>query len=233
MIIEITGVPCAGKTTLLPYIYRECSKQYNKTQYASDFLNALALAKLDRLAALLPLINTQKPTKILRNLMILFYFVSSFFVYLRLHIFALKFIYNKNRTFKAIRSYYWKFGKYYTIKHNIKDQCIIIDEGPVHVTQSIFVSSVDKLDENLAGLQQYLELAPLPDLLIVIHNRNRTELLERFEKRGHHRATSHAFETFIDNCIKTEDAAINILTEKKDLAIKILPTGNIENKPLF
>jgi len=233
MIIEITGVPCAGKTTLLPYIYRECSKQYDKTQYASDFLDALAIAKLNRLATLLRFINAEKRTTILRNLLILFYFVSSFFVYFRLHIFVLQIIYNNSHTFKGIRSYYWKFGKYYTIKHNIEDQCIIIDEGPVHVTQSIFVPTVDKADENQPGLHQYFKLAPLPDLLIVIHNRNKTELLERFEKRGHHRADGHTFKMFIDNCIRTEDAAIKILAAQKNLSIKLLPTVDIKNQPLF
>ncbi len=224
MIIEVTGVPCAGKTTLLPSIYREYSEQYNNLQYASEFLDALAFTKLRYLAVILRPLSPRKRTGVLRNLLISYCFISSFFVFPRLHILVLRSIFYGSRSFKAINSYYWKFGKFYTIKRNIGDESIIIDEGSVHAIQSIFVPSVIELDEDFSRLRHYLELAPLPDLLLVVHNRNTTELIERIEKRGHHRIGAQESRKFIEKCIKTEDVAIDVLTKRSKLVVRLLPT---------
>jgi hypothetical protein len=233
MIVEVTGIPCAGKSTLLPYIYKECAGKYNSTQYASNFLDEVATSRLKIAIPLLSFVNENRRIKVLRNILILSYFISGFFAHFKLHIHILKLVYKNNRTLKALKSYYWKFGKYYTIQHNSEDQCIIIDEGTVHVIQSIYVPSDKRIDENLEGLHKYLTTVNLPDLLIVIHNRNKIELLERLEKRGHHRVNSASYNLFIDNCIKAEDATIDSLSHNESLVIKILPTPNVENRPIF
>ena len=112
-----------------------------------------------------------------------------------------------------------KFGKYFAIKCNIKDECVLVREGVVHTVQSIFVSiKREKKQINKSDLERFLESIPLPDVILIVYFRNKKELVQRILNRGHHRLRNVPLclkERFVENAIVVEDMTLNVLGKKK------------------
>jgi len=155
------------------------------------------------------------------NFLILVNYIIRLPFYLKLNILCIRYIYRNKQGLKAFRSFYFKFGKYLLLKHSKKDVNVLLDEGVVHTIQSIFIKYSNKFKKN--EIIYYLKNIPLPDILVVLYNREQLVLEKRILKRGHHRLTTGSnsdIKKFIENSVSAEDIIINNLIKKNNTEFK-------------
>lgn len=231
IIIEVSGVSCAGKSALFPLLFDCLNQAESRFTDSFTFTHFLAAQKIEKyVRKVFPESLIIWITDLMKKLLILNSFLKS--RPLGSHKRVAGYIYKYGRSIKCFRSYLVKLGIHQLVKKSLKNRSVLVDEGIVHTVQSIFVSQAQPVKKKPGlryDLEAYLCSIPLPDILVVVYNRNQQLLNQRLLKRGHHRtrvANFSARKQFIENSIYVEELMLEILSERREIQIIKLPADD-------
>jgi len=228
VIIELSGVSCAGKTTVFPIVLNCLHQNDNKCFEASQFISTLAIRRFEKIVKR----QTSGTYRMLSISMVRKGLIASGFLrvdLLKQHKQVAGYVYDYGHSLKCFRSYLVKLGMHHLIRKAMGNQRILIDEGVVHTVQSIFVSKsfpVNSKPKLRNDLEAYLNSIPLPDILVVVYNRNQQELNHRLLTRGHHRlsvANPSERKQFVKNSVYVEQVMLDILSLRQEIKIIKIP----------
>ena len=175
MIIEITGVPGSGKTS----VFRDLT--LNKSEYLMG--SSLLETSIKRRFSF---IRNRGLLKILLWIVMIANYFISFRRNYKFHLHCLRIIFKYDRKIKAFISYFSKYSKFNLLR-NYKGKKIILDEGIIHISFSLFSRSI-LIDKRLKDdLTKYFNLVPLPDVVYIKTPPTSETLKKRILNRGHHR----------------------------------------------
>ena len=209
MIVEFTGIPCSGKSTIYSLVKESIDNRSLKNIYdAKEYVLQKMFLRIPQNKA----INI-----ILTDLTSLYIFLSldrdqkRYAFKMLPKIFTLQTgIFNK---LNLIRNVIKKIAVYFYILRAAEKRVYIFDEGLIHCFQNVLVG--DSLGVNAMNLQDLLSGIPLPDIIIAISVEHDIAL-ERISKRGHRRIE-----------ITSEDSKKNFLNNAQTVI------DNISNDKLF
>jgi deoxyadenosine/deoxycytidine kinase len=184
MVIEFTGISCAGKSTLARSVVAELKNQEFDVKYIENG----------------------------GNLMMSFFSFPWFLSYLASNVSYCVSIFryslnNSNNIFEGLnlfRNFIKKISAFKYLRWK-KLNCVILDEGTIHSVHNIFVHEGFLPDKDFLNL--YLKKIILPDIIINITARKET-LISRMKTRGHKRVSNN-IENFIDNAFLTFKRVFN------------------------
>jgi thymidylate kinase len=230
MIVEFIGTPGAGKTTFMPVV---------KDFFASRGLHAWSVLEASRPFAqrtkMGSLINSLAPSSLKNPLLWQVFYQSS-----RMHRTAFR---NENRDLldsvlrfqstrpisqtdlqHVLRWFINLSGQYHFLReHAAADDVLIFDEGFVHRVVQLFASEIETPDK--ARIQAYLDLIPLPDLILIpqasletcIERIHRRGIWDRFKDRG-----EEVVFRFMTNAFTVVNLAVDYLQTKNRPIIQII-----------
>jgi broad-specificity NMP kinase len=204
MVIEITGVPGSGKSS----IYSTIENKMNDVKFIS---------------------NKQKG---LLNELKLFTIYAVHFHKMRYNNLILKLIIKSNNTLyhklNIVRNVIKKIAIY--SKYKDKKNIYIFDEGISHLPFNVFVDSSKKKTSNIE-ISNFINQIPTPDLLLVI-NAGKVETTRRLKDRGHKRidlSNDEKMKIFISKSFIVRDQIIRYY-KNNNKKYKIITNNNsIEN----
>ena len=209
MIVEFTGIPCSGKSTIYSLVKANMRNGHFKNVFdTKEYMLKKSIIHIPKNK----IMNID-----LTDLAVLYAFLTldrnqkSFIFGMLPIIFTLQTgIFNK---LNLIRNVIKKIAVYFYILRTAEKGVYIFDEGLIHCLQNVLVD--DSLCVDAPDVQELLSGIPLPDIIIVVSVEHDIAV-ERISKRGHRRIK-----------ITSEDSKINFLNNAQSVI------DNISNDKLF
>ena len=203
MIIEITGVPGSGKSS----IWRILEKKINKTKFVLGYNNIFNEIQL----LVFYLYNHENNNRY--NFIFSMILKSNNTLYHKLNI---------------VRNVIKKIAIY--SKYKDKKKLYIFDEGVSHLPFNVFVDSSKKNTSNIE-ISNFINRIPTPDLLLLI-NAGKKETTTRLKDRGHKRidlSNDEKREVFISKSFIVRDQVIKYYKNNNKKYKIITNNDSIEN----
>ena len=213
MIVEFIGSTGAGKTTLINEVHRRLAKTSQVT------------TSIDLAAGLLGLKNLTNPTlqNLAQEFISLPFFIGTLYKYNEYLRHTVKLFWRKTsfsmQTIHNLRSLERKIGMYEITKIFGKDQVILVDEGPI-LAIYMFVSTKNTYTPK--EIAQFIDLLPLPDLVIYIRASVDT-IIERTVRRADPpREVDRKNPAEMEEYIKRTIAMFDQLTQSENIRSRLL-----------
>jgi hypothetical protein len=182
VVIEIAGISCSGKSTAMQYFKEKacCNNTIEAEAYLGGYYKSIANGLL--------LKDTIVKRPIFKVIVVAIEHLKNIFNYRQFYFVCLLRIIRNEGKVKALRSFFFKIGKYYIFKKANVVQ-IIMDEGPVQMLFALFVNRNAMDDKQAYEVKTLVKCMPMADKVIFGPSSPEELFVSRMMKRGHHRVT--------------------------------------------
>lgn len=180
IVIEIAGISCSGKSTAIQY--------FKERSYCNDIIEAEEYLKeyYKEAAKGLFLKDSVVKTLAFKFIIVGIEHLKNIFRYKQFYFVCVAHIMKNEGKIKALRSFFFKIGKYYLLKKANVER-IVMDEGPIQVLFSLFVNNNEIGNTQIDDVKSYIQCVPIADRVIFGPIAPQKLFVSRMMKRGHHR----------------------------------------------
>lgn len=189
MIIEFSGVSCAGKSTAFRKIF-ESPMPVNLR-----CAEAVLLDNYRQVAKRLFFVDINRPPSFLKVLCLAWAHLKYCLQYRSFYKLCISLILRSDHKLKASNSFFFKMGKWLILKENNKS-VVLMDEGIIQILFSLLISIDQNIDNPTRLIRSFIKYAPLPDEVVFSPTNPLNQITERMVKRGHHRVTVGQYSPF-------------------------------------